>query len=203
MNTSDGSEVRARRLIEAARKGEPDALGRLLESYRAYLRLLARLQVGRQLQSKVDASDLVQEAFLQAHRAFPEFRGASEGEMLQWLRRILASCMSRVVRHFQGTQRRDVQLERQLAQSSRDLANLLVGSQTSPSASVVRREESVLLANAMERLPADYREVILLRNLRGLPFLQVAEEMGRSRDAVHKLWARALGQLREELRGSP
>jgi len=200
MNTSDGSEVRARRLIEEARQGEPDALGRLLESYRAYLRLLASLQVGRRLQAKVDASDLVQETFLHAHRAFPEFRGTSEGEMLQWLRSILASRMSRVVRHYRGTQRRDVQLERQLVQSSRDLAHMLVGSQTSPSEGVARREESVRLANAMERLPADYRDVIILRNLKGLAFLEVAEEMGRSRDAVHKLWARALGQLREELR---
>jgi RNA polymerase sigma-70 factor (ECF subfamily) len=203
MNENGGSAARAQGLIQAARQGDPDALGRLLESYRAYLCLLARLQVGRQLQAKVDASDLVQEAFLQAHRAFPQFRGISECEMLGWLRRILASCMSRVVRHFHGTQRRDVQLERQLGQSSRDLARLLVGSQTSPSEGVARREESVLLANAMERLPADYREVIILRNLRGLAFLDVAEEMGRSRDAVHKLWARALGQLREELRGSP
>jgi RNA polymerase sigma-70 factor (ECF subfamily) len=203
METSSGSDFGIARLLDAARQGNAEALGELLEAYRNYLRLLARLEVGRRLQAKIDASDLVQETFLQAHRAFPEFRGASETEVLQWLRRILASRLSKTIRHFCGTQRRDLQLERELGRSSRALQRVLAISQTSPSQGVVRREEAVLLANAVERLPDDYRDVIVLRNLRGLRFNEVAQQMGRSRDSVQKLWARALDKLRLEMGGPP
>lgn len=188
-------------LLQAARAGDEEALGRVLDAHRNYLRLLARLEVGRRLQAKVDASDLVQETFLQAHRAFPEFRGVSEAELLQWLRSILASRLSKAVRRYCGTQRRDLDLERDLGRSSQVLQGMLAISQTSPSQRVARHEQAVLLANAVERLPDDYREVIVLRNLRRLRFKEVAEQMGRSVDSVHKLWARALTRLRLELEG--
>jgi len=187
------------RLLEAARGGDSIALGEVLDAHRSYLRLLARLEVGRRLQAKVDASDLVQETFLQAHRAFPGFRGTTEAELLQWLRRILASRLTKTVRRYCGTQRRDLELERQLDQSSQALRGMMAISQTSPSQRVVRHEQAVLLANAVERLCDDYREVIVLRNLRGLRFKEIAQEMGRSVESVHKIWARALVKLREEL----
>jgi RNA polymerase sigma-70 factor (ECF subfamily) len=69
-------------LLRLARAGDDSARGQLLELYRNYLALLARLQIGRRLQGKVDASDLVQEAFLKAHRHFKQFHGNSEGELL-------------------------------------------------------------------------------------------------------------------------
>src|SRR6266446_4988842 len=102
-------------LLRQAKAGEAPALGRLLERYRAYLRLLARVQIGRRLQGKVDASDVVQEACLGAYRDFPQFRGSTEKELLGWLRGILASLLANLVRHYQGTKARDVRLERQLA----------------------------------------------------------------------------------------
>ena len=199
MRNNNVSDSGMARLLEAARQGDADALGRLLEAYRNYLRLLARLEIGRRLQAKVDASDLVQETFLHAHRAFPDFRGDTEKELLHWLRRILAARLSNIVRHFYGTQRRDLGLERELDRSSRALQQVLALSQTSPSQGVARREQAVLLANAVERLPDDYRQVIVLRNLRGLRF----KEVGRSFDSVRKLWARALDRLRKELGGPP
>jgi RNA polymerase sigma-70 factor (ECF subfamily) len=67
-------------LLQHARTGDGFALGQLLELYRNYLRVLARLQIGRWLQGKVDDSDLVQEAFLAAHRHFAQFRGTTEAE---------------------------------------------------------------------------------------------------------------------------
>jgi len=193
-------------LLNAAREGDADALGHLLEEYRSYLRLLARLEIGQHLQSKLDASDLVQETFLQAHRAFPDFRGATEAELLQWLRQILASRLSKGLRRFLGTQRRNVQLERELDQqldrSSLALRGMLALSQTSPSERAARREEAVRLADAMERLPDDYRDVIALRHLRGMTFPEVAEAMQRTLPSVEKLWARGLARLRRELEGS-
>src|SRR6516162_10793554 len=140
-------------LLDRAKAGDAPALGRLLGVYRAYLVVLARVQIGRRLQGKVDASDLVQEAFLGAHRDFPQFRGTTEKEFLGWLRQILASLLANLVRHYQGTQRRDVRLERQLAveleQSSQALDRGLADPQSSPSAQAIRREQSVVLADAL------------------------------------------------------
>jgi RNA polymerase sigma-70 factor (ECF subfamily) len=95
-------------LLRQARTGNGAALGQLLELYRSYLALLARLQIGRRLQGKVDAADLVQETFLEAHRSWVQFRGTSEAELIGWLRQILASKLSELIRRYLGTQRRDV-----------------------------------------------------------------------------------------------
>jgi RNA polymerase sigma-70 factor (ECF subfamily) len=192
-------------LLRQARAGSGLALGQLLELYRSYLSLLARLQIGRRLQGKVDAADLVQETFLEAHRNWAQFRGMSEGELVQWLRQILASRLSELLRRYLGTRRRDIRLERSLAgeldQSSRVLDQGLVAPQSSPSQQAARREQAVLLADALERLPEDYREVIILHHMEELSLPEVARRMGRSEHSVEKLWARALARLRRELGG--
>jgi RNA polymerase sigma-70 factor (ECF subfamily) len=193
-------------LLRLARAGDSTALGQLMEMYRHYLALLARLQIGRRLQGKVDASDLVQETFLEAHRDFAQFQGITEKELVSWLRQVLASNLANQVRRYFGTQRRDIRLERDLAgeldQSSRVLDHALLAPHSSPSQQAVRREQAVLLADALERLPDDYREVIILRHLEGLTFPEVARRMGRSLDSVDKLWARALARLRRSLGGT-
>jgi RNA polymerase sigma-70 factor (ECF subfamily) len=205
MAMSEAVGLSPEELLHRARAGDAPAVGRLLELYRAYLVVLARVQIGRRLQGKVDASDLVQEAFLGACRDFPQFRGTSEKEFLGWLRQILASLLANLVRHYQGTQRRDVRLERQLAleleQSSQALDRGLAASQSSPSEQASRREQSVVLAEALGRLPEDWRELLVLRHLEGLTFPEVASRMGRTIDSVKKLWPRALAGLRRLLEG--
>jgi RNA polymerase sigma-70 factor (ECF subfamily) len=189
-------------LLQRARAGDGDDLGRLLDLYRNYLELLARIQIGRRLRGKVDAQDLVQEVYLSAHRAFGRFRGHSEGEVVGWLRQILAATVVDLVRRY-GAQRRDVRLERQLGdeldRSSDALGNALAASQTSPSQHAVRRERAVLLADALRGLPTDYADVIMYHHVDGLPFAEVAGRMGRSTDAVKKLWMRALARVRTAL----
>jgi RNA polymerase sigma-70 factor (ECF subfamily) len=171
--------------------------------YRNYLGLLARLEIGRRLQGKVDDSDLVQDTFLQAHRHFAEFRGTTEAELVSWLRQILADVVGKLVRRFYGTQRRDVRLERDLAaemdRSSRALGEQFAARQSSPSQQAVRREQAVLLADALQRLPATYREVIILVHLEGLSFPDAAQRMGRSINSVKNLWARAVTRLKRLL----
>jgi RNA polymerase sigma-70 factor (ECF subfamily) len=193
------------RLLQQARTGNA-SLGPLLELYRGYLALLARLEIGRRLQGKIDAADLVQETFLEAHRHFALFLGKTEAEFVCWLRQILAGRLAKLVRHYLGTQRRNVRLERELAaeldRSSQTLDQGLVAPQSSPSHQVARREQAVLLANALEQLPADYREVLILRHLEGLTFPEVAQRMGRTVLSVKKLWARALPRLRDWLGGA-
>jgi RNA polymerase sigma-70 factor (ECF subfamily) len=188
-------------MIQEVKAGGDKALGPLLELYRTYLRLLARLEVGRRLQGKMDASDLVQETFLEAHRNFALFRGTDEPQLVHWLRQIMAAKVANLVRHYLGVQKRDVRLEQELQagldNSSRMLGQDLAAALSSPSRRAMRREQAVLLANALERLPPDYREVIILRHLEELTFPQVAERMGRSLNSVQKLWLRGLARLRE------
>ncbi|HET6879543.1 MAG TPA: sigma-70 family RNA polymerase sigma factor [Pirellulales bacterium] len=196
-------ETEVEELLRLAHGGDSEALGRLLELYRGYLSLLARLQIGRRLQGKVDAADLVQDTFLEAHRHFGAFRGSVEAELVSWLRQILAGLLANLVRRYCGTQRRDVTLERELAneldRSSAVLDRGLAGGHSTPSERASRREQAVLLADALERLPDDYREVIILRHLEGLSFAEISDRMGRSVDSVKNLWARALAQLRRSL----
>jgi RNA polymerase sigma-70 factor, ECF subfamily len=199
----DNASLDVEGLLGRARAGQQGALGQLLEHFRNYLALLARMQIGRRLQGKVDAADLVQESFLAAHRDFGQFRGKTEAEFVSWLRQILAAKVIDLVRRYCSTQRRDVRLERQLAdeldQSSRAMGLVLVAKHSSPSQQAVRREQAVLLADALKSLPADYAEVIILHHLEGRSFPEVARLMSRSLDSVKKLWVRALARMRDLL----
>jgi RNA polymerase sigma-70 factor (ECF subfamily) len=200
---SSSSTADPEHLLERARTGDVPALGRLLELYGNYLALLARLQIGRRLQGKVDAADLAQETFLSAHAVFAQFQGSSEAELVAWLRQILASRLGDLLRRYGATRRRALHLERDLAdslaQSSRVLDGGLVARQDSPSGQAARREQAVLLADALGRLPEDYREVIILHHLEDLTFPEVGRRLGRSLDSVKNLWVRALARLRRLL----
>ena len=204
---SSGAGPDPEQLLGLARAGSGPALGQLLELYRSYLAILARLQIGRRLQGKVDAADLVQDTFLEAHRHFAEFRGTVEAELVCWLRQILAGLLANLVRRYFGTQRRDVRLERELAEeldrSSRVLDQSLAAPQSTPSQRAAHREQAVLLADALGQLPDDYREVLILHHLEGLTFPEVAGRMGRTVDSVKNVWARALAQLRRSPGGPP
>ena len=193
-------------LLRRAKAGDREALGLLLELYRNYLELLARMQIGRRLRGKVDAADLIQETYLAAYRDFGRFRGKTEPELLSWLRQILAYNLSDMVRRYCGAQRRDIRLERRLGeeleQSSRTLEGGLVACASSPSQRAVRREQAVLLADALRTLPADYSEVLFLHYLQGLTFPEVSRRMGRTLDSVKKLWVRALARLRQNMGGA-
>ncbi len=191
--------------LAAVRGGDHAAWGRVLEHVRPYLTLLAAAQIGRRLAVKADPPDVVQDTFVQAHRTFHTFRGASGGDFVAWVEAILASRVARLVRHFYSTQQRDVRLERELAgefaESSRLLRGLPIDPAPSPSRVADRREQAVRVAAAMERLSDDHRRVLVLRHIDGLKFPQIAERLGRTPDAVTKLWARAIRRLKALLEG--
>jgi len=191
-------------LLAKARAGDPAAVGRLLELYRNYLRLIARSLISQPLQVRMDASDLVQETFLKAHREFRQFVGSGERELMAWLRRILVRTLSNQARHHRARgrdQRRQESLDVLLDRSSLAIQEQLADSIASPSAHAVRREQAVLLADALSRLPADYREVFILRNLEQVPVDEIATRMGRTPNAVRKLWRRAMIALKQALEG--
>jgi RNA polymerase sigma-70 factor, ECF subfamily len=191
-------------LIERARAGDKDAFGELLEQCHRDIRLLAQHLLGTTLKTRMDASDLVQEAYLEAHRDFPSFTGSTQAELLAWLRRILARNVVDHARHQNAAirnPRRHVSLEALLAQSNLSLQDVLAAAAPSPSSAAARSERAVRLAEALAGLPRDYRDVIILRNLEGLRFPEVAARMGRSAGAVRMLWARALERLSEVVTG--
>jgi RNA polymerase sigma-70 factor (ECF subfamily) len=179
-----------------------DATNRPLEEYRDYLWLLARLQLSPHLQAKLDPSDIVQQAILEAHQCRARFRGQSEAEWLAWLRAILAHTLATAARRF-STQarhlRKECSLEAELQRSSSRLECLLAADQTSPSARAARGEELARLARAMAHLAEDQRRVVELHHLKGLPLAEVAMLMDRSRPAVVGLLFRGLNRLRQLL----
>jgi RNA polymerase sigma-70 factor (ECF subfamily) len=188
-------------LRRALASGDAQAQGEILAGYRGWLEVLARMQLESRFQAKFDASDVVQQTLIEAHRDLVAFRGTTEAELLAWLRKILAHALAHEVRRYAGTKERDlgreVSLERSLAASSQRLREVLAAPGTSPSRRAVRREEEVILAEALSRLPDDYRQVIVLRNLEGLAHEEIARKMDRGVGAVRMLWVRALARLRE------
>jgi len=176
---------------------------RWLMRYEAWLKLLARLEIDSRFQGKFSASDAVQQTLLEAWRCWDNFRGDQEPARLAWLRQILAHQLAHLARHYGATQKRDAareqSIDQTLARSAQRLEQLITPDQATPSVLAAKREQQLRLAEALERLPADYREVIVLRNLEDLPHEEVARRMERTPGAVRMLWLRALAALREQL----
>jgi RNA polymerase sigma-70 factor (ECF subfamily) len=179
-------------------------MGQLLQLYRNYLTVLATTQLDRRLRPRMSPSDIVQETMLAAHRDFGQFRGGTERELLAWLRQILINCLYRAYETHFKARRRDVRCEvsldrvsAALDQSAIRLGHALADRGPSPSAPVRERERAVTIADQLAKLRPDYREVIVLRNLQGLSFEEVAQRMDRKPGAVRMLWLRAMEKLRK------
>ena len=189
-------------LIERARQGDGPCRERLFELCRNYLGFVARSQVESWLRVKVDASDLVQQTLLEAHRDFDRFQGATEREWLSWLRKILSHNAADFVRRYGGTAKRRAGREirfRDPADTTAPGAPEPAADTPTPSQEFLRLDNELRLSLALTELPPDYQEVIVLRNLQRLPFNDVAERMHRSRPAVQMLWMRAIRKLQEAL----
>ena len=181
-------------LIEDARTGSDDAIGRLIESLRTYLLLVANQELEPQLRQKVAASDFVQDACLVAAESFSSFRGTSEAEFRGWLRRVLLNSMADSRRKYVQSQKRQANRE-----VTMDEGIGVPAAQITPQTDMIAREESKQLKAAMHQLPEDYRIVLQLRNWELLPFDEIGQRMDRSADAAQKLWTRAIRQLEKEL----
>jgi RNA polymerase sigma-70 factor (subfamily 1) len=173
----------------------------LLERCRPLLRLqVRRLQLDRRLKRRFDSSDLIQEALTRAVSRVDQFRGGSEGEAIRWLQRILQTVVLNKVDEA-GAQTRDYQREApvadMLADSSARLDSFLAAPTPSPAEKVERAELLLRLAEHIDRLPQDQRDVVSLRDLHGFKVDEIAQMLGKTEKAVAGLLLRGRQSLRE------
>lgn len=187
--------------LQAARQGSREAMGKLLETCRAYLLLVANRELPADLRAKGGASDLVQETFLDGHRNFGRFKGETEEELLAWLRGILLNNLSTFDRYYRQAAKRQIARETSLERSRKDgqAALALPAATASPSWQVVARDEADALDQAIARLPDDCRRIIVLIHVEYHSFAAAAAAMNHSVDATRRLWGRAVHLLADEL----
>lgn len=203
-------------LVARARAGETEALGELCDLYRNYLRMLARTGLGPRLRERVELSDVVQETLIEVIRQFPAFTGQDEIALVGWLRRLIAQKLADLGRFHSRVKRgggeapwpldaplttgnAPLQAGADAATRSARLAELLTLSQTSPSEVASRREATVLLADALTKLPADQAEILWLYHVEGLSFEAIGHQQGVSRKVIRGLWAKGLASLRRSM----
>ena len=198
------SEKDAPAALAEARRGSRQALGQLFEQYRNYLLLIAQRDLDPAVRAKGGASDLVQETFLEAQRDFERFQGDTEEELLAWLKKLLSNNLKNFARRY-ATAKRQIRRELPLesAWSSHAGRNRLPDSARSPCDLVIAAERARRVREALGRLPAEYRAVLLLRCRDDLPFEEIGRRLGRTKNAAQKLCARALDRFKHELGDAP
>jgi RNA polymerase sigma-70 factor, ECF subfamily len=175
-----------------------------LERFRAYLDLLARMEVAPRLRDKVDLSGVVQQTLLEAHQGLRDRpqRDRSRAEVSAWLRSILSHNLADVLRKLKARKRdfrREWSLESALDQSASRVEQWLAAEQSSPSGQAMRQEELLRMAESLATLPEGQRRAIELHHLQGLPLAEIARELGTTKSAVAGLLHRGLKALRVRL----
>lgn len=184
--------------LDAARAGDRDALGKLLQSHWGPLWNQAVFQIDESLQGKQAASDIVQETFFDAQRFFQDFRGSTPSELHAWLKTILSNNVRDVWRHYGDSKKRQISLELPLASHEWVVKKNRTES-GSPSALFQKQELIVAVQRVLDALPAHYATVIRLRHWEALSFETIAAKMEKTPDAVRQLWYRALELFTERM----
>lgn len=203
---NDSKTVSSSELLRLARAGDSTSLGMLLSTYTNYMKVLSYAQLDARVQGRVSSSDVVQETLLEAHRDFSHFSGNSLAEFTGWIRKILIHNLARTIESHVLAEKRDVRRERSLEEAASSLTRsqgkfeaMLADHHRSPSSEADYHETLVQLANTIANLPPEYKEVIVLRHIEGLPFAAVAQRMNRTPGATRMLWMRAIERLREAM----
>jgi RNA polymerase sigma-70 factor (ECF subfamily) len=200
---------RVEELLSRARSGDPLALTALFDHFRDRLRLMVRLRLDRRLCRRLDASDVLQEAYLVAAQRFADYLRDPSIPIFLWLRLVTGQKLTDLHRHHLGAQSRDAGMEVSLHRgalpqaSSVSLAELLLGRLTSPTRAACRAEMQVRLQEALNRLEPIDREVLVLRHFEELSNGEVAQALDLGKTAASNRYIRALKRLKEALAGSP
>lgn len=189
------------KVIREAIAGSGEARGQLFASIHNYLLLISNQELDTSLERKIGASDIVQQTYVNAINGLENFRGDTENEFRSWLRTILLREITRQRRAY-GRQKRNHNRERYLDADDSGHRNGVepVDQEVTPSSQAIISEQLSLLQSALLNLSDDYRTVVQLRNIRRMKFAEIGKLLGRSEEAVRKLWKRAIIQLNSELK---
>ena len=204
-NNSDDSL----KLIERARLGDREALNALLGRHRDRLRRMVEMRLDTRLQARLDASDVVQEAYVDVTARLEEYLRDPKLPLFLWLRLVVGERLVRLHRHHLGAQMRDAGREVSLfrgalpAASSAALAAQLLGKHTSPTQAAVRAERILRLQEALNTLDPVDREILSLRHFEELTAAEAAGVLGIAESAAAKRYFRALKRLKEILAAMP
>jgi RNA polymerase sigma-70 factor (ECF subfamily) len=188
-------------VLTAARGGNLQALGALLQSFQPYLLAIARRGVPGNLRGKYDGADVVQETLLEAHRGFAGFDGSDSDDFRVWLCGILKHNLLDLIRRHRDASKRSIDRERSLdaGLESGEYSGDAIDPRPTPWSLFIARESVSDLREALLRLPADEQAVIVLRNFEFLSFQEVGQRLERSPEAARKLWSRAIARLQHML----
>jgi RNA polymerase sigma-70 factor (ECF subfamily) len=196
-------------ITQRLRAGDPAAAGELFEACRDRLKRMVKLRLDRRLQGRLDASDVLQEAFLDVQKKAPDFAARPEMPAYLWLRLVTAERLLILHRHHLGTQMRDAAQEVSLcrggppAASTHSLANLLLGRLTSPTQAATRAERQLRLQEALNGMDPLDREILALRHFEELSNSEAATVLGLTKTAASNRYVRALKRLKEILSALP
>ena len=191
------------------RAGDAAAAGDLFAAHRDRLKRMVRLRLDRRLQGRLDASDVLQEAFLDVQKKAADFAAKPEMPAYLWLRLVTAERLLILHRHHLGAQMRDAAQEVSLcpggapAASTHSLANLLLGRLTSPTQAAIRAERQLRLQEALNGMDPLDREILALRHFEELSNCEAATVLGLSKTAASNRYVRALERLKEILAALP
>jgi RNA polymerase sigma-70 factor, ECF subfamily len=197
------------RLLEQARAGDQGALNDLFARHRARLRRMVDLRLDGRLHARIDASDVVQEAFVEAVTRLDEYLREPSYPLFLWLRLIVGERLLKLHRHHLGTQMRDAGLEVSIyrgalpAASSAALAAQLLGKHTSRTQAAVRAERMMRLQEALNALEPIDREILSLRHFEEMTIVETALSLGIEASAAAKRYIRALKRLKATLASMP
>jgi len=205
MGNSDETD----QLLRQVAQGSPQEWGALLERHRVRLRRMVALRLDRRLQGRVDASDVIQEAFLEASVRLPDYLREPSMPFFLWLRFLTGQKLLELHRHHLGAQMRDAGREVSLHRgslpeaSSAALAAQLLGHDTRPSEAAIRAERKIRLQEALNSMDPLDREVLALRHFEHLNNAEAAQVLGLRESAASKRYIRALKKLKEILSSMP
>jgi RNA polymerase sigma-70 factor (ECF subfamily) len=204
-----GNSHETDQLLRRLAQGDCQGWGALLERHRQRLRRLIALRLDQRLQGRIDASDVIQEAYLEASARREEYLQNPTMPFYLWLRFLTGQKLVELHRHHLGAQMRDAGREVALyrgslpATSSAALAAQLLGRDTRPSEAAVRAERKIRLQEALNTLDPMDREVLALRHFEQLTTPEVAQVLGIKEAAAGKRYLRALKRLKEILARMP
>ena len=196
-------------LIERLRAGDREAHNEVFTRHRGRLRRMVEMRMDWRLQARLDASDVIQEAFLEAAVRMTDYLRKSALPLFLWLRLIVGERLTRLRRQHLGVKMRDAGREVSLyreplpAACSMALAAQLLGKQSSPTLAAVRAERMLRVQEALNTLDPIDREVLLRRHFEELTRGETAKVLGIEEGAAAKRYVRALKRLREILASLP